>query len=536
MKHILLLFIMLCCHSVMSAQTSRRALEKYSTEAVKQIALTGKTPTIDVLDTLANNAEVSIEMLSRMGEPDDVRQQRACLRLIDDIVAYSQKPTGMKYVDVVRQGLKKSIDRSYEPDVQQHILEQLALVAKPNDAAHIATYLELEHLAPTATRILIGLPGIDDRLKEVAESNADIRPKMDVVFSARRGKAAGSTASGSGKPATTSTVAPTIAAKPAPMPIPFWTESLHREVESLSHQPSTTADSLIIMDDARKALPSLLRLAARRQGAERDAIVARFLMLADHAAQKSELTDAELYLLLRDADALVSSDVLRSQLIIALGKTATVQAFVYLGRYSGKVQYADAMAVAVSDFVAAHPELNRGKRVYGLLYGAKQSFIRHYDEQGVDEYIDQVLAAIDNWKADGAYNLSHTEETPMEKRGFWVIHDELADFDLAFDWKAKGLLTLSLRSMPVLKLDSQRGVWLEGSDEWHKFSTVSDWTTANISVVGDKVTVVVNGQPLISGASLRNPTAGAPANKSGNIKILSDDYGSTVRQYCFRKK
>ena len=54
-----------------NAQTSRRTIERWSTEAVKQITLTGRKPTVDVLDSLANNAEVSVEMLSRMGDPDD---------------------------------------------------------------------------------------------------------------------------------------------------------------------------------------------------------------------------------------------------------------------------------------------------------------------------------------------------------------------------------------------------------------------------------------------------------------------------------
>ena len=64
--------MMLCCHIVAVAQMSRRALEKYSTEAVKQIALTGRTPTIDILDSLANNADVSIEMLSRIDRKSHV--------------------------------------------------------------------------------------------------------------------------------------------------------------------------------------------------------------------------------------------------------------------------------------------------------------------------------------------------------------------------------------------------------------------------------------------------------------------------------
>ena len=199
MKKTLFLIMMLCCHIVAVAQMSRRAIEKYSTEAVKQIALTGRTPTIDILDSLANNADVSIEMLSRMGDADDVRQQHACLKLIDDIVAYSLKPTGMKYVDVVRQGLKKAIDRSYEPDVQQHVLEQLALVAKPNDVAHVAMYLEIDQLAPTVAQMLVAMPDIDDRLAEAAKTNLAVKEKLLAVISARRGKAASATCADHGE-------------------------------------------------------------------------------------------------------------------------------------------------------------------------------------------------------------------------------------------------------------------------------------------------------------------------------------------------
>ena len=183
MKKTLFLIMMLCCHIVAVAQMSRRALEKYSTEAVKQIALTGRTPTIDILDSLANNADVSIEMLSRMGDADDVRQQHACLKLIEDIVAYSLKPTGMKYVDVVRQGLKKAIDRSYEPEVQQHVFEQLALVAKPNDVAHVAMYLEIDQLAPTVAQMLYGC-----RHSARAEAEADGSAALDGESASRGGE------------------------------------------------------------------------------------------------------------------------------------------------------------------------------------------------------------------------------------------------------------------------------------------------------------------------------------------------------------
>lgn len=150
----------------------------------------------------------------------------------------------------------------------------------------------------------------------------------------------------------------------------------------------------------------------------------------------------------------------------------------------------------------------------------------------MDAYIDQALAAIDNWRADGALNLSHTEQTSMEKRGFWVMHDELTDFDMAFDWRAEGLLTLSLHSTPILKFDAKRGVCVEGENKWHKFEAVGEWSTANVSVKGNKLSVAVNGKQLVSQA--QPLTINTPA--SGFTKILADDAGAVVRQYCFRKK
>ena len=81
MKKIALLVLAVCMAASMDAQTSRKKIEKFADEAVRQIALTGRKPTIDILDSLSNNAEVSVEMVSRMGDPDDARQQRACLQI-----------------------------------------------------------------------------------------------------------------------------------------------------------------------------------------------------------------------------------------------------------------------------------------------------------------------------------------------------------------------------------------------------------------------------------------------------------------------
>lgn len=523
MKKIALLVLAVCMAASMDAQTSRKKIEKFADEAVRQIALTGRKPTIDILDSLSNNAEVSVEMVSRMGDPDDARQQRACLRLIDDIVDFSQQETGRKYTDVIRKGLTKALDRSFEPDVQLHIMEQLARIAKPADAAHIAMYLEMPELAQTASDILVNMPDIDDRIAEAAAAQPGIKQKVQTILDIRTGK----------RPKQT---AVTTVAKPKPAAIPMWTESLDKEVAGMCHAPMPKADSIIIRKDTQEALRDLLKMAANTEGTERNSVLARFVTLAGQSAQTGSITAAEHYLMLRAADELVTDNTLRSKIIVDMGTTHSIQALSYLRRYTGKAPFIDAMAVATAETVSTHPEANGGRSVSAMLYSAKQSFINHYDEQGIDTYIDQVLAAIDNWKQAAGYDMSHTDQTKMEKRGFWILHEELDDCDLVFDWKASGRLTLSLHSSPVIIFDTTMGVKIAGENKWHKVKNICEWSTASVSLKGDAVTVSVNGQKVADGVKLPAMIDGEPMAKSGQTRFLADDDGATVREFCFLRR
>ena len=523
MKKIALLVLAVCMAASMDAQTSRKKIEKFADEAVRQIALTGRKPTIDILDSLSNNAEVSVEMVSRMGDPDDARQQRACLRLIDDIVDFSQQETGRKYTDVIRKGLTKALDRSFEPDVQLHVMEQLARIAKPADAAHIAMYLEMPELAQTASDILVNMPDIDDRIAEAAAAQPGIKQKVQTILDIRAGKRPKQTAG-------------TTVAKPKPAAIPMWTESLDKEVAGMCHALMPKADSILIRKDTPEALRDLLKMAANMEGTERNSVLARFVTLAGQSAQTGSITAAEHYLMLRAADELVTDNTLRSKIIVDMGTTHSVQALSYLRRYTGKAPFIDAMAVATAETVSTHPEANGGRSVSAMLYSAKQSFINHYDEQGIDTYIDQVLAAIDNWKQAAGYDMSHTDQTKMEKRGFWILHEELDDCDLVFDWKASGRLTLSLHSSPVIMFDTTMGVKIAGENKWHKVKNICEWSTASVSLKGDAVTVSVNGQKVADGVKLPSMIDGEPMAKSGQTRFLADDNGATVRGYCFLRR
>ena len=261
----------------------------------------------------------------------------------------------------------------------------------------------------------------------------------------------------------------------------------------MSKQPQDEADKIIIDNAPEKALQQLAGMAKQKSAAEREAIVGRILMTAERAT----LTPEQRYLILREADALTTNENLRRKIIVEMGYTHSIQALTYMRKYYGNANLDDAMALASAEIISSHPEANAGKYVYALLYAAKQSFIRHYDEEGVDTHIDQVLAAIDNWLTEGD-------------------------------------LTLSLRSVPALIFNRQHGVRLYGSDVWHKFASNDKWCTTNVSVHGDNISVWVNGQKAIDNERLASTNTNN--NKAGFVKFLADDNGAVVRQYSFLKK
>lgn len=484
----------------MHAQTDRRSIEKFATEAINQIMANGQAPSNDILDSLSNNAEVSIEMVSRMDDSDNPKQSSACLQLIDNIVDYSKTDNGRKYTDIIRRGLKKAIDRSYETGVQLHVMKQLARCAKPADAEDIEKYLEITELAPTAKSIL-----------EAINSN-DKQEQPEIVAEETAAHVAENTT-----PVVEATAPVVETIVPAAS-----SEAQTKATETIATTPKTIAEAPKAETTEQPEIEEIKSVPATESNENSNEVA-------------NDANPYIKYLQLRAEDERTTDKAQHEKLIISLGETKTIQALAYLRKYYGKLDYADALATASTEIIYANPDINAGYYVNGLLYAAKQSYIRHYNEPGVDKRIDKVLAAIDNWSADGSYNFSHTEATQMERNGFWVISDELSNFAMTFDWKTNGALTVSIHSMPVLTLSCEKGANLAGYDEWHKFNCIDDWSTANIRVVDNHVTVYINGTKVIDNLQIKNPEADAPAKESGFVKFTADENGATVRQYCFRK-
>lgn len=517
MKKSFLTVIFACLLVSAQAQTSRRVVAKLAEDAVNQIVMTGYTPSAEVMGQLASVADVSVDMISRMGEPDDPGQARACLKLIDAIADFTQKPEGMLYADAMREGLKKAIDRSDDPEVRRHLLDDLATCAKPADAAHLAMYLQNADMAPIAFRALVSMPGIDAQMDSIARAAAPADSLVHNVIKARAGKFV---------------AAPVAKVVPKSAAAPMWTATLDRQVDRMRTQPDAAADSILRAEPSVKVMAELLKVAQRREGTARDGVVARYVTLAE----RLNLTGAERYLLLRAADALNPCDDLRRKIIVDMGTTHIVQALAYIRQYYDSRTMGDAVAVAVADILGSNPRVNGGKHVYNMLNAAKYALACHYDEQGIGEAIDHVLAALQDCRLDCGYNLSSTSSTRMGKNGFWKMYDEMTDFDMAFDWNAKGTLTVALHSMPVLTLSRTQGARLVGNGGWQQFGDVGEWCTANIRVHGDKVSVSVNGKHLFSDSKLVNPQAGAAVNASGIVTFNADADGAEVRQVCIKKQ
>lgn len=542
MKKLTIFLLLMCFCATSQAQTSRRVIEKTANEAISQIALTGHTPKDELIDKLAADADVSIDMLSRMGDPDDARQAKACVRLIDDITAYSLTANGQRYVNLVRNGLKKAIDRSDSPEARLHYLDQLKKVAKPADAQHIAMYLSDPDMAAAAFDVLKDMPGIDAQLNDLLkretadgktaaagskEAMGEAEANLQKVIKAREGHAV---------------EAPKAKALPKPSALPFWTVSLDKAVDLMRAERDAAADALMLNEPAAVAMARLLDMAAKKEtGAARDALLARYVTMAEACGA----TDGERYLLLRAADELEPSDLLRQKIIVALGATHTVQALAYIRQYYDKKSLYDAVGAATHDIVANAPQVNGGRHVYNMLQASKQSLIHHYDEQGVGTAIDDVLDAIDHCGTAGGYNLAASAPTKMGARGYWNMYDELKNFDLTFDWLAEGTLTVYIHSMPVLTLHHKLGARLAGDAHWHPFAgdgksfptgDEAAWCTANISVTDNKVTVTVNGRDLFLDTPLVSDRQGQQPNTSGTIRFLADEDGATVRQMCIRRR
>lgn len=286
-------------------------------------------------------------------------------------------------------------------------------------------------------------------------------------------------------------------------------------IATLQNENNSKANEAMLNLQNIKMLPILFEAAKQKQeGTERDNILSHYIDIAS----KAKMTPEELYIRLFMLDQLNPGKEQRNAMFAAMGQKPTVQALSYMRGYYDADGFYETIAQSVKNILRSDADLNGGKNVRVMLEIAKSVYGRKLIlDSSAEADFDQVTALIDNHK-DKGYSLS-TEIINAGKNGFWNTTEEFEDFDMSFDWCTGGVLTVTLRSMPILILDNQRGAQIAGSSEWKHYDSLGDWNTTNIKVAGDRLTVSVNGHELFTKVLMTNPEAGQPLVKRGTVGL-----------------
>lgn len=302
-------------------------------------------------------------------------------------------------------------------------------------------------------------------------------------------------------------------------------------IQILQKAGNTEAQAALLDVKNIKMLPILLDMAKdKRKGEAKDKILSRYLDLASTA----DATPVERYLMLVAGMESGASESLGNRFLKAIGQTQTLQALGYMRKYYDTSEYADVAAECIKDIVAAHDDFNGGRHVKEMLEQGIATYIRQVDNHDAGYAVDQIKGLLAKRTPKG-YSLS-TGRTKMNRRGYWKMKESFENFNLSFDWKSGDNLEVSLRDMSVLTFDKEKGVKLYGENQqWHPYSNVGEWNSADIKVVDDRVFVSVNGKELITNAVLTNPKEGKSLNAVGGIGFQAANDSLIVRYTRIRK-
>lgn len=291
-------------------------------------------------------------------------------------------------------------------------------------------------------------------------------------------------------------------------------------IKTLQGEGNAAAEEALLDVENEEMLPIMLAMAkAEEQGAGRDKVLSRYTSLVG----KLRMTPEERYIRLCAADGMEPGAETRNGLIAAIGKTRTVQALSFMRKYYAEKDYRDTVAVCVKDIVGSVPDFNGGKNVLVMLEMAKALYAwKMIYDAGAEAVVDDLKDIISKTSETG-YSLS-TDKVDAGKNGFWNIKKDFGDLDWSFDWCTEGVLTVTLRSVPVFKLDNQRGVQLVGGGEWKPYKSLGEWNTVNIKVAGDRLSVSVNGHDLLDRVPMTDAATGQAVSAKGfiGLEVLGD--------------
>ena len=257
---------------------------------------------------------------------------------------------------------------------------------------------------------------------------------------------------------------------------------------------------------------------AKENPSSKDAILARYLSLVKSAG-KSEV---EAYLLYSRALDLAPSTKVQSSFVTALGSSRIIPSLMLAAKYLNNQATSVAAASAVREIVSKVADLQKGAEVKTIIEKAKTVFQAEKDKGDADAgyAVDDLAGILAKIDAAGGYKVAlDKSDNGFKKEGSYE------NFEMFFEWDATGSPVLSLRSMPIVKLQKSGISYIYGGK---KVAANDGWNLIYVKMLNDRLFVEVNGQIVAQNAIVKNVPETKAAFVNGAIQLAAGTKGENV--------
>lgn len=268
-----------------------------------------------------------------------------------------------------------------------------------------------------------------------------------------------------------------------------------------------------LMSVNNPAMVSILFDIAANNPAKKDATLRRYLDIVKAAGFPA----IDQYRLYANALALEPSTEIQNAFLAALADGRTLPAAMLAAKYLDDDATALAAATTVKYIFAKEEGLRKGLTARNILDKAHKIFVKfgvNYADAGYAA--DEVAGMLNNFNDEGGYAVV-AESGPV---------GEFENFDLYFDWNGVEPLTLTLRSMPLVKIDPTAGLTV-GNGILQALPAGNQ--PVHVRMLNDRIFVEVGSVPFAVNEVVVNPN-GKKAFDKGTVSV---DNPEAVRNFYF---
>ncbi len=278
-------------------------------------------------------------------------------------------------------------------------------------------------------------------------------------------------------------------------------DAVSRLVADYNADKNAAAYAAIMQVNNSAMVPVLYEIAVANPD-KKDDILRRYVQLV----QAAGFPAIDQYRLYNNALALNPSVPVQNQILGAMAVGRTLPAAMLAARYLDNRETALTAANTVKYIFAKEEGLRKGAMVKGALEKALKVFDEHKANNADAGYAsDEVKGILNSFDAEGGYAL-------VDNAG---PAGEFENIDLYFDWNGVDPLVLTLRSMPLVKIDPTGLTVGNGILQ----ALPAGPQPVHVRMLNDRIFVEVGSVPFAVNEVVVNPEAGKDAPFRGTVSV-----------------